>query len=154
MRDASSLWWMTSSYSKTSVFVRPHVNEKPTISKISPLGPFLKTCVCQCPNMAFTCGKKAKKKKTSPFKIMESLSLNAYGRWQTSYSSWDFFKIKISRLKQFKTFFMDNKLRETTKLCVEITNRKRQVKGKLGHVVQIRVCRNQNQIRRVNSTVI
>ena len=49
---------------------------------------------------------------------------------------------------------MDNKLRETTKLCVEIMNRKRQVKGKLGHVVQIRVCRNQNQIRRVNSTVI
>ena len=32
---------------------------------------------------------------------------------------------------------MDNKLRETTKLCEEIMNRKRQVKGKPGHVVQI-----------------
>ena len=32
---------------------------------------------------------------------------------------------------------MDKKLRETTNLCVEIMNRKRQVKGKLGHVVQI-----------------
>ena len=32
---------------------------------------------------------------------------------------------------------MDKKLRETTKLCVEIMNCKRQVKGKLGHVVQI-----------------
>ena len=29
-----SKWWMTSSFSKTSVFVRPHVNEKPVFSKI------------------------------------------------------------------------------------------------------------------------
>ena len=36
---------------------------------------------------------------------------------------------------------MDKKLRETTNLCVEIMNSKRQVKGKLGHVVKIRVCR-------------
>ena len=34
---------------------------------------------------------------------------------------------------------MDKKLRETTKLCVEIMNSKQQVKEKLGHVVQIRV---------------
>ena len=36
---------------------------------------------------------------------------------------------------------MDKKLRETTNLCVEIMNSKRQVKKKLGHVVQIRICR-------------
>ena len=36
---------------------------------------------------------------------------------------------------------MDKKLRETTKSCVEIMNRKRQVTEKLGHVVQISVCR-------------
>ena len=35
---------------------------------------------------------------------------------------------------------MDEKLRETTNLVVGITNSKLQVKGKLGHVVQIRVC--------------
>ena len=34
---------------------------------------------------------------------------------------------------------MDKKLRETTDLCVEIMNSKRQATGKLGHVVQIRV---------------
>ena len=34
---------------------------------------------------------------------------------------------------------MDKKLRETTNLCVEIMNSKRQVKRKLGHVVQIDV---------------
>ena len=36
---------------------------------------------------------------------------------------------------------MDKKLLETTNLCVEIMNSKRQVKGKLDHMVQIRVCR-------------
>ena len=35
---------------------------------------------------------------------------------------------------------MDKKLRETTNLCVEIMNIRRQVKIKLGHVVQIPVC--------------
>ena len=36
---------------------------------------------------------------------------------------------------------MHKKLRETTNLGEEITNSKRQVERKLGHVVQIRVCR-------------
>ena len=36
---------------------------------------------------------------------------------------------------------MGKKLRETTYLCVEIMNSKRQVNGKLGHVAQIRVYR-------------
>ena len=36
---------------------------------------------------------------------------------------------------------MDKKLRETFNLCVEIMNSKRQVEGKLGHVVQVRGCR-------------
>ena len=35
---------------------------------------------------------------------------------------------------------MDEKLLETTNFGVEIMKSKRQVKGKLGHVVQIRVC--------------
>ena len=43
--------------------------------------------------------------------------------------------------EQIKTILMDKKLRETTNLGVEIMNSKRQVKRKLGHVVQIRVCR-------------
>ena len=36
---------------------------------------------------------------------------------------------------------MDKKLGKTTNLCVEIINSKRQVKGKLSHVVQIRIWR-------------
>ena len=38
-----------------------------------------------------------------------------------------------------KAILMDKKLRETTNLGVEIVNSKRQVKRKLGHVVQIRL---------------
>ena len=36
---------------------------------------------------------------------------------------------------------MDKKLRESTNLSLEIMNSKRQVMGKLGHVVHLRVCR-------------
>ena len=36
---------------------------------------------------------------------------------------------------------MVKKLRDTTNLGVEIMNSKQQETGKLGHVVQIRVCR-------------
>ena len=52
------------------------------------------------------------------------------------------FKLRISQSrkraekKQLKTILMDKKLGKTTNLCVEIMNSKRQVMGKLGHVVQ------------------
>ena len=36
---------------------------------------------------------------------------------------------------------MDKKLRETTNLCVEIMNNTTSIMGKLGYMVQIRVCR-------------
>ena len=35
---------------------------------------------------------------------------------------------------------MDKKLHETTNLCVEIMKSKKQVKGKRGHMIQIRIC--------------
>ena len=41
---------------------------------------------------------------------------------------------------------MDKKLRESTNLCVEIMNSKRQVKRILGHVVQISVCSLQEEV--------
>ena len=46
----------------------------------------------------------------------------------------------MSRLEQLKTILMDRKINcMTTNLCVGIMNSKQQVKGKLGHVVQIQV---------------
>ena len=44
----------------------------------------------------------------------------------------------FSKIKPAQKTLMDKKLRETTYLWVEIMNSKRQVKRKLGHVVQIR----------------
>ena len=45
-------------------------------------------------------------------------------------------------MKTAQKILMDEKkLRETTNLRVEIMNSKRQAKGKLAHVEQIRVCR-------------
>ena len=40
-----------------------------------------------------------------------------------------------------KTILMDTKKRETSNLYVKIMKTDRKVKRKLGHVVQIRVCR-------------
>ena len=54
-------------------------------------------------------------------------------------------KLRICQEKeQIKTaqkIVVDKKLLETNHLCEEIINSKRQVKGELGHVLQIPVCR-------------
>ena len=75
---------------------------------------------------------------------MESFKLHVYGKRQTSDSSWEFswefLKIEHEQLKTTQKILMDKKLRETTNLCVEIMNSRRQAKGELGNVVQIRVC--------------
>ena len=80
---------------------------------------------------------------TSPkVTVLESFKLHLYGKRQTSNSSWEFLKIENEKMKTAKKILMDEKkLRETTNLCVEIMNSKRQAKGKLAHVEQIRVCR-------------
>ena len=43
---------------------------------------------------------------------------------------------------------MDKNLRETGNLCVEIMNSKQKVNEKLGHVVQIRICRLTSRVTR------
>ena len=63
---------------------------------------------------------------------------------QTSDLSWEFLKIENKQLenKLSRTFLVDKTGVElTTHFCVEVINIKRQLKGKLGHVVQLRVCR-------------
>ena len=52
-----------------------------------------------------------------------------YGKQQTSVSSREFLKVINSPENCYGA-----------NLCVEIMNNGRQAKGKLGHVVQIRVC--------------
>ena len=66
MRNASSIWYMTSSYSNTSVFFRPIVNEKPAFSKIST--EVFEKMRFRWPFSSDTCGRYAKAdEKKSPF---------------------------------------------------------------------------------------
>jgi len=53
---------MTSSYLKTSVFVRPHENDNPAFSKSLTLGTVFKNLRFWCPKPLFTCGRKDRKK--------------------------------------------------------------------------------------------
>ena len=71
-------------------------------------------------------------------------SFNSSRVLQTAYVS---FKLRISESQNRKwadktaqKILLDKKLRETTNLCVEIMNSRRQAEGKLGRVLQIRVC--------------
>ena len=67
--------------------------------------------------------------------------LHVYGKRQTPDSRWEFLKRENEQIKTAQTILMDKKLRETTNLCVEIMNSRRQAKDKLGHGGLIRVCR-------------
>ena len=71
--------------------------------------------------------------------ILESLSFTYTENGKCQIQAENFSKQKMNRPKQLKTILMDKKFHETTNLCVEIMKSKRQEKGKLGHVVQIRV---------------
>ena len=46
-------------------------------------------------------------------------------------------KLENEQIKTNQKIFVDKKLRETTNLCEEIMNSRRQAKGKLSHVAQI-----------------
>ena len=73
--------------------------------------------------------------------LLESLSFTYAANGKRQIQAENFSKQKKSKQKQLKTILMDKKWRETTNLCLEIMKTKRQVKGKLGHVLQLRVCR-------------
>ena len=75
--------------------------------------------------------------------VIIEFKLHVYGKRQTSDSSWEVFKTENEQIKTAQNNFYGWKItvREITTLGVEIINSKRQVKRKLGHAVQIRVCR-------------
>ena len=78
---------------------------------------------------------------TNPTYRRESLSFTYAANGQTSeYFSWEFLKIENYQIKTAQKILTDF-LCETTGLCVKIMISRRQANGKLGHVVEIRVCR-------------
>ena len=69
------------------------------------------------------------------------IKIHVYGKRQTLDSSWEFLREKNKQIKTVqKSSYGENWL-ETTYFGVEVINSKRQLRGKLGHVVQIHVCR-------------
>ena len=80
--------------------------------------------------------------KLFPWRKNREFKSHVHGKRQKSDSSWEFLKIENEQMKTVQNnSYAGQKLREATNLCEEIMNSKRQVKGKLGHVVQTRVCR-------------
>ena len=63
---------------------------------------------------------------------------HVYGKRQIQVEN---FSIENEQIETAQNNFMDKKLREITNLGLEIKSNKRQVKRRLGHPVQIRVCR-------------
>ena len=83
MRNACSIWCMTWSYSKTSIFVRPRVNEKAVFLKISTLESVFEKIRCQWPFSPDTCGRWANRRKNLCFqsgKFMRGLGFNYVSR--------------------------------------------------------------------------
>ena len=73
--------------------------------------------------------------------VLESLNFTYTANGKRQIQAENFSKQKMSRQNKLKTIRMDKKFLNASNLCVEIMNSERQVKGKLGHVVQICVCR-------------
>ena len=73
--------------------------------------------------------------------VLESLNFTYTANGKRQIQAENFSKQKMSRQNKLKTILMDKKFLKASNLCVEIMNSERQVKGKLGHVVQIHVCR-------------
>ena len=73
--------------------------------------------------------------------VLESLNFTYTANCKRQIQAENFSKQKMSRQNKLKTIRMDKKFLKASNLCVEIMNSERQVKGKLGHVVQIHVWR-------------
>ena len=69
------------------------------------------------------------------------IKIHVYGKRQTPVSSWGFLKTENKQIKTTQNNSYGLNWRETTYFCVEVINSKRQLRGKLGHAVQILVCR-------------
>ena len=66
---------------------------------------------------------------------------HVYRKLQTSDSSWKFLRIENKQIKTVPNDSYGYIWHKTTYFCVEAIETKRRISGKLGHVVQIHVCR-------------
>ena len=66
---------------------------------------------------------------------------HVYRKLQTSDSSWKFLRIENKQIKTVPNDSYGYIWHKTTYFCVEAIENKRRISEKLGHVVQIHVCR-------------
>ena len=75
------------------------------------------------------------------FEIIREIKIHVYGIRQTANVSSKFLRIENKQIKTVQKDSCGQNWHKTTYFCVEAINIKRKTKGKLGHVVQIHVCR-------------
>ena len=73
--------------------------------------------------------------------IIREIKIHVYGIRQTANVSWKFLRIENKQIKTVQNDSCGQNWHKTTYFCVEAINSKRKTRGKLGHVVQIHVCR-------------
>ena len=69
------------------------------------------------------------------------IKIHVYSIRQTANVSGEFLRIENKQLKKVQNDSCGQNYHKTTYFCVEAINSKRKTRGKLGHVVQIHVCR-------------
>ena len=69
------------------------------------------------------------------------IKIHVYSIRQTANVSGEFLRIENKQLKKVQNDSCGQNYHKTTYFCVEAINGKRKMRGKLGHVVQIHVCR-------------
>ena len=69
------------------------------------------------------------------------IKIHVYGILQTANVSWEFLRIENKQVKTVHNYSCGQNWHKTTYFCVEAIKSKRKIRGKLGHVVQIHVCR-------------
>ena len=74
------------------------------------------------------------------FNIRE-IKIHVYRIRQTANVSGEFLRIETEQLKKVQNDSCGQNYHKTTYFCVQAINGKRKIGGKLGHVVQIDVCR-------------
>ena len=72
---------------------------------------------------------------------IREIKIHVYSIRQTANVSGEFLRIENKQLKKVQNDSCGQNYHRTTYFCVEAINGKRKIGGKLGHVVQIHVCR-------------
>ena len=72
---------------------------------------------------------------------IREIKIHVYSIRQTANVSGEFLRIENKQLKKVQNDSCGQNYHKTTYFCVEEINDKRKIGGKLGHVVQIHVCR-------------